>query len=294
MNAEPTFLASIPFFSHPVTQAEAQYQGRIMENTRAGTIWVGLAYLMTYPALLISVVIYLGTLASQIIPGAVVLTLDATSLSIATLTLIFLIAMNIALYVVVTLVTLGLSINSINREKQGKTWDTLLLTGVDARQLVWGKWWATVRTFWKDYVLVGMLRLGMIAWLIAVTDGEFIYRLVVPRFSPELAYLVVGAVLVAVYTAMDAMLTAALGQIAALSDARTGIVALLAMLLRLVTIFAPLVIPPLVYVHFEMHEASFYITFWALCLVVYAVLIWVLLRIGQWLAFRQQALRPAT
>jgi hypothetical protein len=285
-------LESAAFLHHPVTQAEVQYQERIMENTRAGSVWVGLAYLMTYPALLLSIVVYLSALASQIIPGSIVLTFDQNSIALVTVTLIYLIAMSIALYVVVTLVTLGLSSNSISREKQGKTWDALLLTGVDARQLVWGKWWATMRTFWKDIALVWMLRLSMIVWLIVVTDGEFIYRLVVPQFSPELAYLLVGAFMVAAYTLLDAMLTAALGQIAALADRRTGIVVFLALVIRLLTLFAPLVLPFLIYTHFEMHEASFYIGFWGFCLGVYIVLIWLLLRVGQWLATRQRALPP--
>jgi formate-dependent nitrite reductase membrane component NrfD len=88
------------------------------------------------------------------------------------------------------------------------------------------------------------------------------------------------------------MLTAALGQIAALADKRTGIVVFFALVIRLVTLIVPLVLPFLIYTHFEMHEASFYIGFWCGCLGVYAVLIWLLLRLGQWLAVRQEALPP--
>ena len=292
MNIQPSLLVPIPFVRHPVAQYEAQYQNRIMENTRAGNLWVGLAYLMTYPAMLLSIAIYLGALASQIIPQSVVLSFDHSTLLLATGALIFMIAMNIALYTVVSLVTFGLAVNSISREKQGKTWDMLLLTGVDGRQLVWGKWWATVLTFWKDFALVWLMRLGMIAWLIAVTDGEFIYRPVIAGLSPEFVYLFLAAIMIAVLTLFDSMLTAALGQITALSDRRTGAIAFIAFGLRLVAQFAPLVLPVMIYIHFEMHEASFYMGFWAIWLLIYAALIGLLLMVGQWLAVRQHALSP--
>jgi hypothetical protein len=220
------------------------------------------------------------------------LTFDSGNIALITLILIYMIAMSISLYVVVMLVTFGLSMNSISREKQGKTWEALLLTGVDARQLVWGKWWATVRTLWKDYALVWLLRLGMIVWLIVVTDGEFYYRTVVPQFSPEMVYLLVTAFMVAVYTVLDAMLTAALGQIIALGDRRTGIVVFFGFAIRLFTLLFPVIVPMIVFTRREVHEASFYIGFWALCLLAYGAFIWVLLRIGQWLAVRQQALPP--
>ncbi len=61
--------------------------------------------------------------------------------------------------------TLALGANSITREKTGKTWEMLVLTGVDARQIVWGKWWATVLRQWRQYALLGVLRAGVIAWL---------------------------------------------------------------------------------------------------------------------------------
>src|SRR5215813_12287055 len=109
MNIQPSLLVPIPFVRHPVAQYEAQYQNRVMENTRAGNLWVGLAYLMTYPAALFSILIYLGALASQIIPQSIVLSFDHDSLLLATGVLIFMIAMNIALYAVVSLVTFGLS-----------------------------------------------------------------------------------------------------------------------------------------------------------------------------------------
>ncbi len=294
MNIQPSLFIPIPFARHPVARYEAQYQNRVMENTRAGNLWVGLAYLMTYPAMILSILIYLGALASQIIPQSIVLNFDHDSLMLATGALILMIAMNIALYTVVSLVTFGLSVNSISREKQGKTWDMLLLTGVDGRQLVWGKWWATVRTFWKDYALVWMLRLGMIAWLIAVTDGEFIYRPVIAGLSPEFVYLFCAMLMIAVLTVFDSMLTAALGQITALADRRTGAIAFVAFGLRLVAQFAPLVLPVMIYIHFEMHEASFYMGFWAICLFIYAVLIGLLLSVAQWLAIRQHALPPTT
>ena len=46
------------------------------------------------------------------------------------------ITMNIALYIVVILISLALSANSISREHTGKTWDILVLTNIDANTLI--------------------------------------------------------------------------------------------------------------------------------------------------------------
>ncbi|MBC7869386.1 MAG: hypothetical protein H7Y09_00995 [Chitinophagaceae bacterium] len=47
---------------------------------------------------------------------------------------------------------------SIVRERRGKTWETLILTGIDSRQLVVGKWWGSVRFVSRDLLLAAFLR----------------------------------------------------------------------------------------------------------------------------------------
>lgn len=263
-----------------------------MENTRAGLFWVGLAYVLLYPAMFISFIIFMGELLNQIIPGGITLIAGDNGFNVAVIAVTLLVAMNIALYTVVSLVTLALAAGSISREKTNKTWETLLLTGVDASQLVRGKWWATVRTLWKDFALVWLLRLGMVAWLVHVTEGEFLFRESLFNLSTDMTYMLFGAAMVAVYTLLDAMLTAALGVVAALADIHPGAVTLGAIALRLVLTFLPLSLPFYFYTQHEIHEAIFYMGFWGVCLLITALLTVGLLRLAQTLAVRQHALPP--
>src|SRR6185312_1237435 len=75
------------------------------------------------------------------------------------LCLALLLTMMIAMSVVVTFVNMALASNSIGREKEGKTWDTLRLTDVGAERIVLGKWWASLRALNGDYVMVAILRM---------------------------------------------------------------------------------------------------------------------------------------
>ncbi len=64
-------------------------------------------------------------------------------------------------HIVVGMRTMLLAINAVAREQRAGTWDTLILTGIDARQIVWGKWWAVVRCVWKDHALMALPRVGL-------------------------------------------------------------------------------------------------------------------------------------
>jgi len=273
----------------PVARAEQQHQTRLMEATRSGTLWIGLAYVLLYPALAISLVLYFGALLLDVFPALSALVgVPTVTVGFAASTL--LIAMNVALYVVVTLVSLGLSASSIGREKQGKTWDSLLLTGVNARQIVLGKWSATLHTLWPDFALVWMLRLGMIAWLIAIGGGEFLYHTSLAGLPPRFFTLLLTAAMVAAHTAIDAGLTAALGLLGALVEGQGAAAALLIGVGRLVWSIAPLVVPYYVFATYEMHDSEFHLLFWGAFMLVSAALTALLLRWAEGLAVRQHAL----
>lgn len=281
---------SADFMQGPVARAELKHQSDVMENTRAGIVWIWLAYILLYPAIAISIGIFLGALLNYITPFTLIP--GDQGLTILTAATTHLIGMNAALYMVVTLVTLGLAAQSITREKQGKTWDMLLLTGVDARQIIYGKWWATVRVMWKDHALLYLLRLGMIAWLVQVTNQEFFFRPGFLSIQPHMLFLILGAAQVALYSVLDAMLTAAIGQLIPLIDFNTGALAAAAFVGRVLLSFAPLVIPYLIFTTFENHEAGFYMVFWMGCNLLTALLTWGVLRLAQRLAVRERALPP--
>jgi hypothetical protein len=55
--------------------------------------------------------------------------------------------------------TLKVSSEAIMREKRTpERWEALMLTGVIGREIVFGKWWAIVRTQWRTYLLLGLVR----------------------------------------------------------------------------------------------------------------------------------------
>ena len=69
--------------------------------------------------------------------------------------------------------TLALSANSIARERNANNWDMLVLTGIDARKIVLGKWWATVRHMWRPYVMLGILRAVLMVWYGAYINWNY-------------------------------------------------------------------------------------------------------------------------
>jgi hypothetical protein len=81
--------------------------------------------------------------------------------------------------------TLSLSANSIAREKQANNWDMLVLTGVDARKIIRGKWSATVRRMWRSYFVLSILRAAVIIWFGTSTSRVFALTY---NFAPGYAY----------------------------------------------------------------------------------------------------------
>lgn len=59
--------------------------------------------------------------------------------------------------------TISLAANSISREREGQTWEMLVLTGINARQIVRGKWWATVQRQFPRYLMLSFIRAGATA-----------------------------------------------------------------------------------------------------------------------------------
>ena len=87
------------------------------------------------------------------------------------------------LHFVLMIQTLSLSANSVAREKRANNWDMLVLTGVDARQIIRGKWWATVLRMWPIYVFLGILRAAVIIWFGASLTRVYQIRVMSMNFS---------------------------------------------------------------------------------------------------------------
>jgi hypothetical protein len=145
------------FSANPIARAELVYQTRSRPQVRR---WKRVATRITLIAAL--------TLACILAGGefaGVVLYRDPDPISRAFGVLNILpVATAFILHFVLMIQTLSLSANSVAREKQANNWDMLVLTGIDARQIIRGKWWATVRRMWPSYAFLGVLRAAVIIW----------------------------------------------------------------------------------------------------------------------------------
>lgn len=220
-----TFLA----VDNPVMRAELKHQRHVMRTSRSGWFWIVLAVVMLLPAFLSALtVIVAGLLRINLLP--VVFTPPFNL--VANIGLVSLVIMHFALYIVVTLVTLALAASSITREQTSRTWESLLLTEMSARQIVLGKWWATLRALWGDHVLVLVLRLGFVAWLHWMGSSPD---------QPDPMRLLIVLLVVTVLTLADNGLTTVIGILPPVSG-RNPVILTLALALRLMASVGVLVL----------------------------------------------------
>lgn len=213
--SRPTFTNGI------IARAEFRHQRFVINSARAGRIWIALALIMLVPALLGSIAFTALALAEPFLPQLA----ELRNASLFGDVLFLTIAMNFSLYPVVSLILFGLGANTINREKRGKTWDNLRLTGQSAAQIVHGKWWATMWALNGDLMMVALLRFGLVAAAVAWLNPLFLIRW--PDFPqmqpvlglpPVLIHLPILIAIAIVYTFLDGALTVALGMIGSLVE----------------------------------------------------------------------------
>jgi hypothetical protein len=129
--------------------------------------------------------------------------------------------------------------NTISREHVGLTWDALVLTGVSAQQILFGKWRAALRRVGPWMVMFGVIRLAMIPILfIALVNRCAAVLLQYASYGydepVEVSWVPWAAVLVVVMsvvmTILEVMCCTAIG-LAASAVMRRGIAATLAALI---------------------------------------------------------------
>lgn len=206
---------------NPILQAEFRHQRFVIERGRVGRIWILLAALLLIPGLLTTIVysaFALANLAFVDIPDWL-----APAQPLMDFANTVLLIISLSTYPVVTLITLGLASNSIRREKIGQTWDVLRLTDINGNQLIFGKWWASLRALLGDHIMVTVLRIGLIAYYLVfllpflrAADG-------LPILNNTLTFTWMALIAV-IYGVLDAALTASLGVIATIPDDEIGAV----------------------------------------------------------------------
>jgi hypothetical protein len=146
----------------PIALAELNYQRRSNPPQRRWIRWIRRAGI-TFAYLLSSI-----ALGSEIAIALLIRVDQATSIN---LILLFdmLGALPLVAFIIVLAIhfglmvqTLTLATNSIARERQTNNWEMLILTGMDARKIVRGKWWATVLRMWRSYGRLALLRAMLI------------------------------------------------------------------------------------------------------------------------------------
>jgi len=148
--------------------------------------------------------------------------------------------------------TMSLSAHSIVREKEAHTWELMILTGVDARQIVRGKWWATIQQQWKRYLILAMLRIGSIVWFAGLQDGWFsgtssTYYMSTQIEFPHPISILWFVVFIFTITLANLGYTAACGVLASMSSQRSSSAIARGLVQRTVIALLPIIVLYLVY-----------------------------------------------
>lgn len=221
-----------PDVSHNVIAlAELRYQRHVIRTAQSGPAWIALALAMLAPALLTALIsILLAAMNATVGVDSIDLPaletgirLDSLLGSLTDIGVAALFVMNIALYFVVVLVTMGLANRSVTRERDNRTWDVLRLTHVSARQIVWGKFWGSLMAMWGDHMILVVLRLGMVAMVLLGAPKAF-----------NLPYLIYLGLFLLAFTVLDAALSIALAISSSVGGASASVTLPILLTLRFV------------------------------------------------------------
>jgi hypothetical protein len=158
---------------------------------------------------------------------------------------ILLLALTLHLHFTTIQRTLTLAADTIRREKRGGTWESLLLTGVDARRLVLGKWWAVVRTVWRDYALLAGLRVGVsvgLGAMVFANRGGALVALGEGKAGDPVPGVLLAACFIIALTLVNGLFTAAAGVTGSLLSQGRGQGTAAAQLVRLGAVMIPVLL----------------------------------------------------
>ncbi|MEL7235543.1 MAG: hypothetical protein AAGK74_13665, partial [Chloroflexota bacterium] len=202
-----------------ILQTELEHQYHVLENGRVNLFWIIGALVLLIPALLIAVVGVVVALVIAVSPTSVnAIVAFLTGQGWVRNLVVHMVGMGIATDLVVGLVSLSLAANAITREYRGATWPLLLMTGVSARHMVLGKWWASVLVLRRDFISVAILRVGL------VCAAFVILPIIMVRvgFVSNVWLLLLAIGLSLVYSVLDAQVIAAIAILGALAVERDG------------------------------------------------------------------------
>jgi hypothetical protein len=124
-------------------------------------------------------------------------------------------------HAVVAVRAIAAGANAISREHVGKTWDVLVLTGIDTRQILFGKWLAIMGRIGPWMLALGAVRLMMIPVFMLALVNRYTWRMFrgsqmyyggdYPLMEWSPAATLFAVVMTVVLTILDVMACAALG-----------------------------------------------------------------------------------
>jgi hypothetical protein len=231
---------------NPVARAELKHLRRSIPTTGNFSRWAMRGILSA--AVCAAVIIFCVSLALAFsTPSATTLAAHVRGSGVATRWLIHplvaLAGLTVLIYFSLMFRTLSLAGNTVSREKRGGTWENLLLTGMDARRLVLGKWWAVICTVWREYALLALLCVGVCAgggvlYLSQMAPGRLLSAWE-PVLHPA-AGVILSAAFAVTFTATNGLFTAAVGVTGSLlsRDGHPGV--MMALAVRVVSPVVPL------------------------------------------------------
>ena len=125
--------------------------------------------------------------------------------------------------------------STIAREKEARTWEMVLLTGIDARRIVRGKWLAAITSIWRVHRPLLVWRAAALMLLCAVLLQ------MEPRPSPLFMTVFVAPALLLVFSLLGVGIATAVGLLASVVMSREGSAYRLAMALHLLYVVLSLV-----------------------------------------------------
>lgn len=156
------------WINHPIARAEANYQQRVRpQNATKGSRRLRQSVFI----LILGASIFLTLIAPSLIgyswffnaPRSLLELVLGRLQSLTALMLLFLVMAN---YIGVFSATMQTAAAAIVREKRAHTWESLILTNVNARDMIRGKWWGVLQTVWIAYRARLITRTAILFWLI--------------------------------------------------------------------------------------------------------------------------------
>lgn len=137
-------------------------------------------------------------------------------------TLSLLVVINVIVFVLVAIRAVSSGSDSVYRERRGKTWELLMLTGVSNWRVVFGKWLGVMRHLLRDFAWLYIVRIGTLFWIVINVNlqNDFSWRELHAYYDSSVRlfdirfgdhYFVIALILLLIFTIVELMLSSSIG-----------------------------------------------------------------------------------